>query len=437
MSTEKQLSNSEVKGLRTAKELEVHLAALSAITPAALGILAVASGIYTYIGVSSLLEDVGAISFLAAVAYSIAVSVGIFVFWSYLMRLLPSMRNASGYIGLTLATIVGSCAIVAMSSWLNAAALAGSAAVEQHLALTVEEYQDALEQAYEIANNNVNLSDQVENARRNFEDLSASEASGKISGASGKGTVFNVLEQKKNELKNIKEQIDVLSDEIKPAFEKGSKILSDMRALTVDSGSIDSRSILFAENSVKLAGVITELRQLSIAPLVKRIAINLRTTIYIPGYDGKNETTRNNQKTAIVAVLEVLEQQSKTLEGAAQKVIDFDQPKETAYTAISKADAIIKYASNFAPSWAGAIAIDLLPAVLVFILAITQATIRRGRDGLSIEDTMTLSDLRAAMNAMKDVEASMGLADSAILQRVEGRSSSSKVKETTSQTKKT
>jgi hypothetical protein len=30
--------------------------------------------------------------------------------------------------------------IVAMSSWLNAAALAGSAAVEQHLAITLEDY---------------------------------------------------------------------------------------------------------------------------------------------------------------------------------------------------------------------------------------------------------------------------------------------------------
>ncbi len=70
--------------------------------------LAVASGIYTYLGVSSLLEDTGAMSFFAAVAYSIAVSVGIFVFWSYLLRLLPSMRSASGFLSLTLSMLVGS-----------------------------------------------------------------------------------------------------------------------------------------------------------------------------------------------------------------------------------------------------------------------------------------------------------------------------------------
>ena len=127
--TNRRLTAAETKGLRTAKELEGHLAWLDTFTPAALGVLAIASGVYTYIGVTSLLEDTGAMRFFAAVAYSVAVSVGIFVFWSYMLRLLPSMRTAGGFIGLTVSTMVGSLAIIAMSSWLNAAALAGSAAV--------------------------------------------------------------------------------------------------------------------------------------------------------------------------------------------------------------------------------------------------------------------------------------------------------------------
>ena len=121
------LTAAEAKGLRTAKELEAHLAWLETFTPAALGVLAIASGIYTYLGVSSLLEDTGAMSFFAAVAYSVAVSVGIFVFWSYMLRLMPAMRSAAGFIGLSVSMLVGSAAIIAMSSWLNAAALAGSA----------------------------------------------------------------------------------------------------------------------------------------------------------------------------------------------------------------------------------------------------------------------------------------------------------------------
>lgn len=126
-------------GLRHAREVEGHLAWLNSFTSAALGILAVASGIYTYLGVRGLLDDGGALSLFAAVAYSTAVSTGIFVFWSYLFRLLPVMRTAATRLWLLLAMAIGSCAIVAMSSWLNAAALAGSAAVEQHLARTVQD----------------------------------------------------------------------------------------------------------------------------------------------------------------------------------------------------------------------------------------------------------------------------------------------------------
>ena len=172
----RRLTASESKGLRTARELEGHLAWLDTITPAALGVLAVASGIYTYLGVSSLLEDTGAMSFFAAVAYSVAVSVGIFVFWSYILRLLPSMRSTSGFLGLTLSMLVGSLAIIAMSSWLNAAALAGSAAVEQHLAKTVQDYQAALEQAHDIALTGQALGRDVERTRRTFEELSDREA---------------------------------------------------------------------------------------------------------------------------------------------------------------------------------------------------------------------------------------------------------------------
>ncbi|MEZ5784806.1 MAG: hypothetical protein R3D70_25195 [Rhizobiaceae bacterium] len=75
------------------------------------------------------------------------------------------------------------------------------------------------------------------------------------------------------------------------------------------------------------------------------------------------------------------------------------------YTPISSADAVIIYAENFVPSWAGAIAIDLLPAVLVLIVAVAQGAIRAGRDPIEAEDAMTVGELRAALIALKQVEA--------------------------------
>ncbi|WP_170343017.1 hypothetical protein [Ruegeria arenilitoris] len=411
------LTAEEAKGLRTAKELESHLAWLDTFTPAALGVLAIASGIYTYLGVSSLLEDNGAVSFFAAVAYSVAVSVGIFVFWSYMLRLLPSMRTASGFIGLTISTIVGSIAIIAMSSWLNAAALAGSAAVEQHLENTVRDYQAALEQANDIALSGQALGREVERARQSFEELAELEQSGDLSGTAGRGAVFRVLTQKAEELRNLEEQIAAQQQPIEEAFQQGNEILAKMRELTVAPGPVERRSVQFSEESVKLAGVISRLNQYSVAPLVARAAEDLPSSVVLPELDGRSSDVRSAQSSTINSVLNALDQRSKTLKNAADEVLDMEPPIETAYNPISSADAVIIYAGNFVPSWAGAIAIDLLPAVLVFVLAITQAAIRSGKDGMSIEDTLTLSDLRAAMNAMKDVEATLGVADAAVIER--------------------
>ena len=47
--------------------------------------------------------------------------------------------------------------------------------------------------------------------------------------------------------------------------------------------------------------------------------------------------------------------------------------------------------------------------MLVFILAITQGAIREGREGAAIEETLTLAELRAAVLAMRDMDAAMGV----------------------------
>jgi hypothetical protein len=276
------LTGRQAEGLRYAREIEGHLGWLDSFTSTALGVLATASGIYTYLGVSSLLDDNGAMSVFAAISYSVAVSVGIFVFWSYMMRLVPAVRTAGARIGLAFCMILGSGAIIAMSSWLNAAALAGAAAVEQHLANTVQDYQAALEKAHSIALSAQSLERDVARVRQSFEDLSAQEAGGNLSGLAGRGAVFRVLQQKAAELSALEKQIATQAPAVEAAFGEGNAILKRMRELTVSVGPVEQRSVEFAEESVRLAGAITQLRQLSVAPLVERAAADLAASVVLP-----------------------------------------------------------------------------------------------------------------------------------------------------------
>lgn len=391
--------------LTYARELEGHLSILDSFSGVALAILAVASGIYTYLGVSSLLDNTGAFQVFAALAYSVAVSVGIFVFWSYLLRLFPAVRSARARMGLMAAMGLGSLAIVAMSSWLNAAALAGAAAVEQHLAVTVQDYQGNLEKAHENALSAQALSRDVARVRQSFEDLSEQEATGNLSGLAGRGAVFRVLRQKSVELSALEAQIDAQGPLIDAAFRDGNAILSRMRALTVEQGPVEARSVEFSEHAVRLAGLISQMRQLSVAPLVKRAAEDLAASVVLPELDASTEQNRNDQRSTIDSVLDVLGQRAVTLVAASDEVLALPPPGDVNYTPVSAADAVILYARNFLPSWAGAIAIDLLPGVLVLILTITQSAIRSGRSGVSRHDQMTLSELRAALAMAREIDA--------------------------------
>jgi hypothetical protein len=326
------------------------------------------------------------------------------VFWSYLLHLFPAVRTAQARVALLGAMGLGSVAIVAMSSWLNAAALAGSAAVEQHLAKTVQDYQASLEPAHEIALTGQALERDVARVRQSFEDLSEQEATGNLSGLAGRGAVFRVLRQKSAELAALEAQIATQTPLVNEAFAEGNTILSRMRALTVEQGPVEVRAVEFSEAAVRLQGLITRMRQLTVAPLVERAAQDLAASVVLPELDSRTVTGRNDQQATITSVLEVLGQRAATLAGAARDVITLTPAPEVTYTAVSSADAVILYARNFVPSWAGAIAIDLLPAVLVMILAITQSAIRAGRDGIALEDSMTLTELRAALAAAREVD---------------------------------
>ena len=223
-------------------------------------------------------------------------------------------------------------------------------------------------------------------------------------GLAGRGAVFRVLRQKSAELSALENQIALQTPRIEAAFDRGNAILSRMRALTVEPGPVEARSVEFSTAAVELQGLIAQMRQLSVATLVERAAQDLAASVVLPELDGRTEENRGDQAATITSVLDVLVQRAATLENAARDVQALTPATDVTYAPISAADAVILYARNFLPSWAGAIAIDLLPAVLVLILAVTQSAIRSGREGAAIEDTLTLAELRAAVTALRDVE---------------------------------
>jgi hypothetical protein len=384
--------------VRSARALRNHIASLQMMTRFVLATLALASGVYTYLGVRSLLDGTASLVFFAAIIYSAAVSVGIYGFWTYLIRFVPEIRDGLSRLALFGVMVLGSVMIIAMSSWLNAAALAGSAAVEQHLATTLEGYTSDLDQANSNAISALSLLPDIQRAGGRFARLAEEErSSGALTGSSGSGSVVQLLTQMSAQMRELETSILASRDRVAELFEQGQAHLATMRGLVSAPGPIEPRSDSFAQEAVALAGVVAALERTSIAPSVSRAAADLSAGFIAPIADGRSADLVGRQDIVMATVRESVAQQSKALSDAAAEILALPKVQERRYVPLTSAEAVLQYARDFIPSWAGAISIDLLPAVLVGIMAVVYSAMRRGEDEMAEADRFTAGDMLRAL----------------------------------------
>ena len=367
-------------------------------------ILALAAGVYTYLGVRELLNGSPTTVFFAAVIYSVAVSVGIYAFWVFLMQFMPHVLDRAGRGLMFGCMLLGSLMIVAMSSWLNASALAGAAAIQQHLAITVQNYTRDLDTANSNAIAAQGLLPDIQLASSRFAKLAEAERAGSLTGTSGSGTVVQLLTQMSGQLDSLGQEVQASGKRVSTLYEQGGKHLARMRELISDRGPIAARSDAFAAESLALMGVIANLQQTSVAPAVKRAAASLSSGFIAPAAGGRTADLADRQTAVVGKVEGSIATQAASLSDAADKILAMPRVEPIRFQTMSPAEAVLRYAGDFIPSWAGAISIDLMPAVLVLILCVVHAAIRREGIPAVSASNMTVGELVAAMRMAREVE---------------------------------
>lgn len=366
-------------------------------------ILALAAGVYTYLGVRELLNGSPATVFFAAVIYAVAVSVGIYAFWVFMMHFMPHVTGRAGRGLMAGCMLLGSLMIVAMSSWLNASALAGAAAIQQHLATTVQNYTRDLDSANSIAIAAQGLLPDIQLASSRFARLADAERAGSLTGTAGSGTVVQLLTQMSGQLDSLGQEVQASGKRVSALYELGGKNLARMRELISDRGPISARSDAFATESLALMGVIANLQQTSVAPAVKRAAASLSSSFIAPAAGGRSADLADRQTAMVGKVESSIATQAASLSDAADKILATPRVEPIRFQSLSSAEAVLRYAGDFIPSWAGAISIDLMPAVLVLILCVVHATIRREAQPSVSASNMTVGELVAALQIAHEV----------------------------------
>lgn len=376
------------------------------MTRFSLAVLALASGVYTYLGVRGLLDGSASFVFFAAIIYSAAVSVAIYAFWTFMMRFIPLVTSGVQRLALFATMAVGCLMIMAMSSWLNAAALAGSAATEQHMAVTLQGYAEDLDQAHANALAAQSLLPDVERAAERFLGLAADEReSGALTGTMGSGSVVQLLTQMGAQMNQLAATITGSRQEVAALFEQGSARLATMRELVSTPGQIEPRADAFQSEAVQLSAVIAALQQTGVAASVKRASADLSAGFIAPVADGGSADLVNRQDQVMETVRASVAAQSAALSAAADEILATPPVEQRRFTPLSSAEAVLRYWQDFIPSWAGAISIDLLPVVLVLVLMIVNDAMRRESESLQEAENITAAEMLRAMALYRRMEA--------------------------------
>jgi hypothetical protein len=394
-----------------AARLTETLRGVETMTRFALAVLALASGVYTYLGVRGLLDGSPTFVFFGAVIYAAAVSVAIYAFWTFMLRFVPLVTNVFQRLMLFLVMAIGCLMIMAMSSWLNAAALAGSAALEQHLAETLSGYASDLDDAHANALASQSLLPDVQRASDRFARLAADERdTGALSGTTGSGSVVQLLSQMSTQMDELAKTITGSQEKVAALFEEGTQHLKAMRNLLSAGGEIGPRSDQFSAEVVQLAAVIAALQETSVAPSVKRAAADLSLGFIAPVANGSTVDLQQRQDQAMDSIKGSVAAQSQALSDAADKILSEPPVAQRRFQPLSAAEAVLRYWSDFIPSWAGAISIDLLPVVLVLVLMVVNDALRRDQGELGDAETVSAGEMLRAMALYRQMAPAPGAA---------------------------
>ncbi len=153
--------------------------------------------------------------------------------------------------------------------------------------------------------------------------------------------------------------------------------------------------------------MIASLQETSIAASVDRAAEDLSLGFIAPVADGGTEDLANRQDRVMRSIMEAVAAQSKALQAAAQDILNQPAVPTRRFVPLSTPEAVLLYARDFLPSWAGAISIDLLPMVLVLILSVVHSASRREARTMDVADKITAAEMMRAVTLFRNMNSDL------------------------------
>jgi len=369
-------------------------------------VLAVCSGYFTYNGATMVLAA-GAADWTgnaSALIFAIASSTCIFILWTAApvaaARLeTPGMQLAG--LGMSLASFL---MVAALSSWLNVAGLAGDSALGVHMNNIIASYENALEARYSATRKTRALQPDLNQAKAKYlARRNAEFERGAYTGGPGPGTIVNLLFAISERFDAQDKAIDVELGRTARVAAKARGVLKTMREVAGRAGDPAMRMENLARAADRLRALLSEIDAKGMLDGVRRTLQGMPGEIDLQVVSAKTKRGRKAQRGAIKRIKTELAASIAGLEGALERHIEAPLVPIPAVERLNAVEAVWRYPLQHAPYWAGGIALDFTPSILLFYAMLIAYA--RGRRGLFVDavGNLTVRDLKTAQHALEAI----------------------------------
>jgi hypothetical protein len=358
--------------------LETH----GAITEPVLMVLSMVSAYFTFLGARSLFgaERASYLNSASAAVFSIGVTAGIFIFWHMALSIVPPMQSGkTRLLGLAI-TALGWPFLIALSSWLNVTAMAGGAALDLHMAKSIPAFERAVDDASRSAHLAEKLVPDLKAAADRYAGLAQAERTGgRISGVAGNGGIADTLDGVSRQLGGLRAQISEASRQADAIAAQARASVEKMRTISVSKAPLDGRLEDFAGEADKIKALIGRMDKKGLAESIQRSSAALADSV-IERVSSRNAQVAAAQSEALARIREDLAGTGAAIAGVAAQIAAEPAVSAPEFERISVVRAVVRFAGSFLPFWAGGIALDLLPTLLILYLMLAHAVVGPEKD---------------------------------------------------------
>jgi len=370
--------------------MNMRLVHAGLMTVASIAALAAYEGLTATVGA----HDWWLKGFCAVIAFGIGT--GTFLVWHCAYAVAPALPEFKHRLQGWMTTLAGCVFILAFSAWFSAVALGGNEAMRAGYERVVGQAQTAMAQLssdgglgslYAVAKG---ISDETERL------IECEFQAGCVSGGKGTGGVHSTLQ---NLAKNVSGKLTAIAEARQAqekAYAEGTACVEKMRAAVSATSDPDARREALACGAAcvnKSIGILAE----------NRIADELRANIVtIADIVIPASIKTDRQRQAVENILAAARSKASAIakgsdNGGSGKVAPLMMPE------LNAMQAVITNWQAIVPAWAAAIALDLLPLILMSFIATAAAARREAPDDAVL--AWTVRDLQAASRFLKSAEA--------------------------------